>query len=71
MTRKNLKVPEELFLALRDDKDEQQSWPHYLEQRCLHEREQNGDVVNTLATLETKLNQIDKRLERLEEATGR
>jgi hypothetical protein len=35
MARKNIKVPEDLFLALRDDKDDEQSWPHYLEQRCL------------------------------------
>ena len=35
MARKNIKVPENLFLALRDDKDDEQSWPHYLEQQCL------------------------------------
>jgi len=35
MGRKNLKVPEDLFMALRDDKDDQQSWPHYLEEQCL------------------------------------
>jgi len=36
MARKNLKVPESLFLAMDDDKDNQQSWPHYLEEQCLH-----------------------------------
>jgi len=37
MGRKNLKVPDDLFHALRDDKDDQQSWPHYLEEQCLHD----------------------------------
>ena len=50
MARKNLKVPENLFLALKDDKDEQESWPHYLEQQCLHE--QDGPVAVTLDATE-------------------
>jgi hypothetical protein len=37
MARKNLKLPEDLFMALRDDKDDQQSWPHYFEEQCLHD----------------------------------
>jgi len=35
MTRKNIKVPEALFLALRDDKPDNVTWPNYLEARCL------------------------------------
>jgi hypothetical protein len=35
MARKNLKVPEPLFNALRDDKPDSMSWPTYLETRCL------------------------------------
>jgi hypothetical protein len=35
MARKNLKVPESLFLALRDDKPDSMTWPTYLETRCL------------------------------------
>jgi hypothetical protein len=52
MARKNLKVPEDLFLALRDDKDDQQSWPHYLEEQCLHG--QGGPVAVTLDATERK-----------------
>jgi len=44
MARKNLKVPEDLFHALRDDKDDGQSWPHYLEEQCLHSTESTTDV---------------------------
>ena len=43
MSRKNIKVPEPLFNALRDDKDDNQSWPHYLETECLHDTS-TGDV---------------------------
>jgi hypothetical protein len=45
MARKNLKVPEDLFMALRDDKDDQQSWPHYLEEQCLHDTQRDADEV--------------------------
>lgn len=59
MTRKNIKVPEDLFLALRDDKDDQQSWPHYLEEQCLH----GGDVDD--------LHSLARAVETIEERTGR
>jgi len=48
MARKNLKVPENLFLAMDDDKDDQQSWPHYLEQQCLHDGDRPADVADRL-----------------------
>lgn len=48
MPRKNIKVPEDLFLALRDDKDNQQSWPHYLEEQCLHDGDRPADVADRL-----------------------
>lgn len=35
MGRKNLKIPEPLFNALRDDKPDNMSWPAYLERECL------------------------------------
>ena len=44
MARKNIKLPEDLSLALRDDKDDEQSWPHYLEEQCLHGDEGLTDV---------------------------
>lgn len=42
MTRKNIKIPEPLFNALRDDKDDAQSWPHYLKTKCLHDSDRDG-----------------------------
>jgi len=58
MARKNIKVPEDLFLALRDDKDDQQSWPHYLEEQCLHGDGDGVDVdriMNRIDDLESRI----------------
>ena len=33
--RKNIKLPEPLFNALRDDKPDHMSWPTYFETTCL------------------------------------
>ena len=49
MSRKNIKVPESLFLALRDDKDDTQSWPHYLETKCLHDTDASDVDVDAIA----------------------
>ena len=56
MTRKNIKVPEPLFNALRDDKDDSQSWPHYLETECLHE---NDGHENPFTEVRERLNRIE------------
>lgn len=67
MPRKNLKIPESLFLALRDDKGDNQSWPHYLETECLHdEAEGLGDIRSALSTLETRMGKIEQQLEEME-----
>jgi len=39
VVRKNIKLPEPLFDALREDKPDGVTWPDYLEARCLTERE--------------------------------
>jgi len=78
MTRKNIKVPEDLFMALRDDKDDQQSWPHYLEEQCLHESAETAacvfgevsddgfeDLAEALATVEERTGRIERTLEDL------
>ena len=57
MSRKNIKVPESLFLALRDDKDDNQSWPHYLESECLGAGDGDADLA--------------EQLDRIEDAVGR
>lgn len=75
MTRKNLKVPEDLFYALQDDKDDEQSWPHYLEEQCLHNEPDGacvfGDVPDggllelreAVATVEERTGRIEQTLD--------
>jgi hypothetical protein len=62
MPRKNIKVPEDLFLALRDNKDDQQSWPHYLEEQCLHD----STHVSHLDSIAEGMSQIEGRIDDLE-----
>ena len=68
MSRKNIKVPEPLFNALRDDKDDNQSWPHYLESECLHDasarhlRDQLDRVEHTLADVANEADTVDARI---------
>jgi len=58
MARKNIKVPEDLFHALSEDKDNEQSWPHYLETECLNDPDDNSDV-DTEALAEDLQERID------------
>jgi hypothetical protein len=53
MSRKNIKLPEPLFNALRDDKPDHMSWPTYFETRCL--APDDADTVTLDATERTKL----------------
>ena len=46
MARKNIKVPESLFLALRDDKPDNVTWPAYLEARCLNDERETNVSLN-------------------------
>lgn len=71
MARKNIKVPEDLFLAMRDDKDDQQSWPHYLEENCLHD---DGEIppahLEIQELTEEELQTVREKLERLPARTA-
>ena len=71
-SRKNLKVPEDLFMTLRDDKDDQQSWPHYLEEQCLHDDtaalEVDGEVVGRLADIQMAVETVEERTGKIERA---
>jgi hypothetical protein len=66
MTRKNIKVPEPLFNALRDDKSDNQSWPHYLESECLHGG--CGDLRDQLDSIESAATTAEERAGRIERA---
>jgi len=49
--RKNIKLPEPLFNALRDDKSDHMSWPVYFETECLYDDE-DADVADRLDDIE-------------------
>ena len=66
MTRKNIKVPEPLFNALRDDKGDSQSWPHYLESECLHD--DDGDVADRLGRIESAVKEATNAAQGAERA---
>lgn len=73
MARKNIKVPEDLFLAMRDDKDDQQSWPHYLEEQCLHDGETDElppGFVEIHDATEEQLAIVREKLENVPERTA-
>lgn len=65
MGRKNIKVPDALFNALRDDKDDTQSWPHYLESECLQDGDDN--LAGTLARIEDAATTAEERTGRIEQ----
>lgn len=74
MGRKNIKVPEDLFLALRDDKDDQQSWPHYLEQECLlddRDDEIPPGILELQEATEAELSDIKGRLDDMQTSMPR
>lgn len=73
MARKNLKVPESLFSALRDDKPDHMSWPAYLETRCLDTDDVShpspgGEVSEQLDRIESAAQTAEKRTGRIEQA---
>lgn len=67
MTRKNIKVPEPLFNALRDDKDDNQSWPHYLESECIHDADE-GDMADRLDRIESAVKEATNAAQNAERA---
>ncbi|UBF23458.1 hypothetical protein HRTV-28_gp20 [Halorubrum tailed virus 28] len=67
MTRKNIKVPEPLFNALRDDKSDNQSWPHYLESECLHDAD-GDDVADRLERIEAAVKEATNAAQNAERA---
>lgn len=68
MGRKNIKIPEDLFLALRDDKDDQQSWPHYLEESCLLDEPGTRDaaVADRVDGVEIAVKELTQQVQSLE-----
>ena len=77
--RKNIKLPADLFDALKDDKSDHMSWPVYFEQRCLGddsgtetsaESSIDTDALNELLgaarTIEERTNSIERQLENME-----
>jgi len=68
MARKTLKVPEDLFHALDEDKDDQQSWPHYLEQQCLHDDGVDEERAELVEDIRDQLDRLDDDYERPESA---
>lgn len=71
MARKNIKVPEDLFQDLRDDKGDNQSWPHYLEQQCLHEDDIPPGLLEVQEVTEDGLAEIKGRLKDMEASMPR
>ena len=61
MGRKTLKLPEELFTRLSDDKPESMTWPAYFETRCLDagafEMDVPADVREQLDRIEAAANE--------------
>ena len=72
MGRKNIKVPEPLFNALRDDKDDTQSWPHYLETECLHDTrgaigaDEYNELLERLDDVEDAANAAEEKANKIE-----
>jgi hypothetical protein len=64
--RKNIKLPESLFLALRDDKPDHMSWPAYFEAECL-----GPDDADDTATDAPDMDGVESALATIEERTGR
>jgi len=48
--RKNIKLPADLFNALKDDKGKHKSWPVYLEEQCLLDSDDSQQPVTLEAT---------------------
>ena len=67
MARKNIKVPEDLFYALQEDKDDEQSWPHYLESECLNDGGVHGleSLARSVETIEERTGRIERQVEQL------
>jgi len=61
MGRKNIKIPEPLFNALRDDKGDNQSWPHYLESECLGAGDGGDDLRGQLDRIEDAATTAESR----------
>jgi len=68
MGRKNIKIPEPLFNALRDDKDDNQSWPHYLESECLGAGDGVGEVGEQLDRIEAAAKEATNAAQNAERA---
>ena len=57
MSRKNIKLKEDLFERLKADKPDTMSWPRYFEEQCLSDAETTDD------------SDVGERLERIEALT--
>jgi len=67
MTRKNIKIKEDLFDRLKEDKPAHMNWPTYLEQQCLVDAREEGDdeVTKAAKAAEANTEEIKRRLDEL------
>jgi len=71
MTRKNIKVKEDLFERLKADKGPHRSWPQYLEDQLNDDGSTETQTVDTdTSELMDKLRRLDNRLDELPEQTA-
>jgi len=71
MTRKNIKVKEDLFERLKADKGPHRSWPQYLEDQLNDDSSTETQTVDTdTSELMDKLRRLDNRLDELPEQTA-
>jgi len=76
MTRRNIKLPESLFEALKEDKNSgkaNRSWPRYFEEQCLGDSEpettDDSDLKEAVESFEHSREDMRERLERIEALT--
>jgi len=74
MTRRNIKLPESLFEALKEDKNSgkaNRSWPQYLEDQLNDDSSTETQTHDTdTSELMDKLRRLDNRLDELPEQTA-
>jgi len=71
MTRKNIKVKEDLFERLKADKGPHRSWPQYLEDQLNDDGSTETQTVDTdTSELMDQLTRLDNRLDELPEQTA-
>jgi len=62
--RKNIKLPESLFLALRDDKPDYMSWPTYFETECLKPEPSDAQIEIDMDEVLGRIDDLENELPR-------